>query len=125
MKSSFIIVSILLITSISGAVVIQKNIATARLDQIVIKRDINDPSKIGEVIFHGQFIDDTGKNIESNLQPYTKIKWVDLPIEWKNALLPVLKSMSKQFNKIHADEDVETFDVTEITTTSTTTTTVP
>ena len=129
-KSILIILGFLVLATTSSAVVVRKDIVQATLTRIVFSKIIKTNVDTGEKItsitvrLEGYLTDEDGATI-SDVNPEKEYEWTDLPQPWRDALRPIFKAMSKQFNIEFADEDVETFDITEIEVTTTTTTTVP
>ena len=111
MKKIIIILAFLigLTCGLSHSKITMPTIDRARLDQIIIKRDLDNPSILGDVLFYGQFIDENGVQIVTDKAPFKSVKWKSLKQAWKDAMYPVLKEMSKQFNNEFANENIETF----------------
>ena len=109
MKKIFFILVVLAIASMAYGRLVKPDIVKARLDTVTFKRitEPNKPDRI-KVYLYGRYIDENG-SLVANADPNRDLWFSDLPQEWQDSLLPILKTMSKQFNNEFAQEDTETF----------------
>jgi len=98
----------------------RKPIAQANLGRILIDRVAKTDMNTGAITYamrlelHGAFADDEGNSIKADDgNPMKEYKWDAVPDMWKNPLETIFKAMSREFNKEFADEDTETFEITE------------
>ena len=80
------------------------DITEAKLTQIHFIRLPSGTPPI-QLELRGEIIDANGYKIKEEVKYYD---WAELPSAWQTALLPVLQGMSKEFNNIYANENVET-----------------
>ena len=80
------------------------DIAEAKLTQIHFIRIASGTPPI-QLELRGEIIDKNGEKVKEEVKYYD---WSALPAAWRTALLPILRAMSKEFNNIYANENVET-----------------
>ena len=85
--------------------VARTDIVQAKLNRVSFVRLGDGSVPPVKVELTGVLIDSLGLETGSSRIDYD---WTDLPAAWRTALLPILQGISKEFNNIYANENVET-----------------
>jgi len=80
------------------------DITIARLDRIEFRRAGSETPPI-KIELWGDVLDSSGVKVSEEVKYYN---WSDLPAAWQTTLLPIFRAMSKEFNNIYANENIET-----------------